>query len=75
MSSVAVPAFSASRFRAEREGDWIEFDRLLTRLEKGSASSLTTDELLRLPVLYRATLSSLSIARATSLDRALNDHL
>ncbi len=66
---------SASRFRAEREADWIEFDRLLTRLEKGSASSLGTDELLRLPVLYRATLSSLSIARATSLDRALNDHL
>jgi uncharacterized membrane protein SpoIIM required for sporulation len=71
----AAPAFSASRFRAEREGDWLEFDRLLTRLEKGSAASLSTDELLRLPVLYRATLSSLSIARATSLDRALNDHL
>lgn len=74
-SAPAAPAFSASRFRAEREGDWIEFDRLLTRLEKGSAASLGTDELLRLPVLYRATLSSLSIARATSLDRALNDHL
>ena len=75
MSSAIAPAFSPTRFRAEREGDWVEFDRLLTRLEKGSASSLTTDELLRLPVLYRATLSSLSIARATSLDRALNDHL
>lgn len=71
----AAPAFSASRFRAEREGDWVEFDRLLTRLEKGSAASLSTDELLRLPVLYRATLSSLSIARATSLDRALGAHL
>jgi uncharacterized membrane protein SpoIIM required for sporulation len=75
MNAVTAPAFSASRFRAEREDDWIEFDRLLTRLEKGSAASLSTDELLRLPVLYRATLSSLSIARATSLDRALNDHL
>jgi uncharacterized membrane protein SpoIIM required for sporulation len=70
-----APTFTASRFRAEREGDWIEFDTLLTRLEKGSAASLSTDDLLRLPVLYRATLSSLSIARATSLDRALNDHL
>jgi uncharacterized membrane protein SpoIIM required for sporulation len=67
--------FSASRFRAEREGDWIAFDALLTRLENGSAASLSTEELLRLPVLYRATLSSLSIARATSLDRALNDYL
>lgn len=75
MPAVQAPAFSASRFRAEREADWIIFDQLLTRLEKGSASSLSTDELLRLPVLYRATLSSLSIARATSLDRALNDHL
>lgn len=74
-ASLTAPAFSASRFRAEREGDWIEFDKLLTQLEKGSAASLGTDELLRLPVLYRATLSSLSIARATSLDRALNDHL
>ncbi|NJS14995.1 MAG: stage II sporulation protein M [Sphingopyxis sp.] len=74
-TTLQAPAFSASRFRTERENDWIEFDRLLTRLEKGSAASLSTDELLRLPVLYRATLSSLSIARATSLDRALNDHL
>jgi len=74
-AALQTPAFSASRFRAEREGDWIAFDALLTRLEKGSAAALSTDELLRLPVLYRATLSSLSIARATSLDRALNDHL
>ena len=74
-ASLSAPAFSASRFRAEREADWIAFDALLTRLEKGSAASLSTDELLRLPVLYRATLSSLSIARATSLDRALNNHL
>lgn len=75
ISADTAPAFSASRFRAEREADWTAFDALLTRLEKGSAASLSTDELLRLPVLYRATLSSLSIARATSLDRALNDYL
>jgi uncharacterized membrane protein SpoIIM required for sporulation len=69
------PAFSPSRFRAEREADWTDFDVLLTKLERGSAASLSTYQLLRLPVLYRATLSSLSIARATSLDRALNDYL
>lgn len=68
-------AFSTARFREEREADWNEFDRLLTRLERGSARSLTDEELLRLPVLYRATLSSLSIARATSLDRAMLDYL
>jgi hypothetical protein len=36
---------------------------------------LTSEELLELPILYRATLSSPSIARATSLDKALLDHL
>lgn len=75
MTDRTVPAFSSNRFRSEREGDWIAFDKLLTRLEKRGAKSLDTDELLQLPVLYRATLSSLSIARATSLDKALLDHL
>lgn len=70
-----APSFSTSRFRAEREADWIAFDLLLTTLEKKGAKALTSDELLQLPLLYRATLSSLSIARATSLDKALLDHL
>ncbi len=73
--AIDAPSFSTSRFRAEREADWIAFDALLTRLEKRGAKALTSDELLQLPLLYRATLSSLSIARATSLDKALLDHL
>lgn len=72
---IDAPPFSTSRFRAEREGDWIAFDALLTKLEKKGAKALTSDELLQLPLLYRATLSSLSIARATSLDKALLEHL
>lgn len=74
-ATIDAPAFSTSRFRAEREADWIAFDALLTRLEKRGAKGLSSEELLQLPVLYRATLSSLSIARATSLDKALLDHL
>ncbi len=74
-SPAALPAFSTGRFRAEREADWIAFDGLLTKLEKKGAKALSSDELLALPLLYRATLSSLSIARATSLDKALLDHL
>jgi len=70
-----APSFSTSRFRAEREADWIAFDLLLTKLEKKGAAALTSDELLQLPLLYSATLSSLSIARATSLDKALLGHL
>ena len=75
MSAAELPAFSTSRFRAEREADWIAFDLLLSKLEKKGAAALTSDELLQLPILYRATLSSLSIARATSLDKALLGHL
>lgn len=75
MSAAELPTFSTGRFRAEREADWIAFDLLLGKLEKRGAKALTSDELLQLPILYRATLSSLSIARATSLDKALLDHL
>jgi len=65
----------SSRFRAEREPDWRRLEALLTRVEKGSAASLSVDELIAAPVLYRAALSSLSVARATSLDQSLIDYL
>ena len=73
--AMTAPSFSSGRFRAEREADWIAFDLLLTKLERKGAKALSSEELLQLPILYRATLSSLSIARATSLDKALLDHL
>lgn len=66
---------SLDSFRADREGDWRAFDELLTRAEKRSPNTLSDDELLSLPILYRSTLSSLSVARATSLDQALIAHL
>ena len=61
----------STTFRREREGSWRELERLVERFEKGRASALSAAELARLPVLYRAALSSLSVARAISLDRAL----
>ena len=63
------------RFRAEREDDWKRLERLLTKVGKGSAKALSDEELLVLPVLYRQALSSLSVARATSLDQSLVDYL
>ena len=63
------------RFRAEREDDWRRLDRMLRKAEARSASALTDDELVELPVLYRAALSALSSARATSLDQALVAYL
>lgn len=66
---------SLDSFRLDREGDWKAFDDLLTRAEKRSPKSLSDEEILSLPVLYRSTLSSLSVARATSLDQALTAYL
>ena len=47
MSAAELPAFSTSRFRAEREADWIAFDLLLTKLEKKGAASSPEAEKLR----------------------------
>lgn len=63
------------RFRAEREDDWRRLETLLTKVGKGSPKALSDEELLALPVLYRQALSSLSVARATSLDQSLVDYL
>jgi len=63
------------RFRAEREADWRRLERLLDRAQKGGLKKLTPPELLDLPILYRQALSSLSVARAISLDQALIDYL
>jgi uncharacterized membrane protein SpoIIM required for sporulation len=59
------------RFRAEREADWRRLETLLSRVEKGGARKLNRDELVEMPVLYRQALSSLSMARAISLDQGL----
>jgi uncharacterized membrane protein SpoIIM required for sporulation len=65
----------SSRFRAEREADWARLEQLLSRAETRSARALSDDELIAMPVLYRSALSSLSVARATSLDQNLIDYL
>ncbi len=65
----------STRFRREREGTWRDFEKLVARFERGGFRQLNADELARLPVLYRAVLSSLSVARAISLDRNLPTYL
>lgn len=71
----AAPLVNASRFRAAHQADWERLEALVNRLERGSIRRLSDDDLLALPVLYRSTLSSLSVARETSLDRALIGYL
>jgi uncharacterized membrane protein SpoIIM required for sporulation len=63
------------RFRLEREATWERLEKLLTQTERRSPQSLSDEDMLAIPALYRATLSSLSVARATSLDQALVDYL
>ena len=76
MSGVS-PQFTlkSAAFRAEREASWRQLEALLWRLQRHGLAGLSAIDLARLPVLYRATLSSLSVARAISLDRNLLEYL
>lgn len=65
----------SAQFRREREGVWRELETLVARAERHGMDSLDGDSVARLPTLYRATLSGLSVARAISLDRNLLDYL
>jgi uncharacterized membrane protein SpoIIM required for sporulation len=61
----------SSEFRKGREESWRELEGLVGRVERRGVRALSLDELLRLPILYRAALSSLSVARTIALDRNL----
>ncbi|HEY7852508.1 MAG TPA: stage II sporulation protein M [Caulobacteraceae bacterium] len=72
---MTVPTLKSQRFRAEREADWRRLETLLRKAEGGRASRLTADELMEIPLLYRGVISSLSVARGTSLDASLAAYL
>ena len=61
----------SSEFRKGRQDSWRELEGLVGRVERRGVRSLSLDELQRLPILYRAALSSLSVARTIALDRNL----
>jgi len=63
------------QFRAAREGEWQRLEEIIRRCERRSVRALSDDDLLALPVLYRGALSSLSVARETSLDLELITYL
>ncbi|MEM7120737.1 MAG: stage II sporulation protein M [Pseudomonadota bacterium] len=62
-------------FRREREATWKKLQDLLARIERNGIKSASAQELHDLPILYRATMSSLSVARSISLDRNLLQYL
>jgi uncharacterized membrane protein SpoIIM required for sporulation len=62
-------------FRREREASWQELEDLIALADRDGVRALTAGQLARLPHLYRATLSALSVARSISLDQALTQYL
>lgn len=62
-------------FRRERESEWLALEDLLERALPRGLSALEEEELHSLPMLYRGAVSSLEVARATTLDRELVDYL
>jgi uncharacterized membrane protein SpoIIM required for sporulation len=72
---VTAAALRSVAFRLEREKEWRELEVLVARIERRGVASLTPVELARLPILHRSALSSLSVAKATSLDRNAVDYL
>ena len=68
-------ALKSLEFRREREAAWQALDELVGRVEQRGLASLSAEELHRLPTLYRGVVSSLSVARAISLDKNLLAYL
>jgi uncharacterized membrane protein SpoIIM required for sporulation len=73
--STAHFALKSVAFRLEREAHWRELEILVEQVERRGVRTLTTEELARLPELYRGAVSSLSVARAISLDQGLVTYL
>jgi len=61
----------SSEFRRAREASWRKLEAIVEIAEKRGLGALGLDDLEQMPLLYRSTLSSLSVARAIALDRHL----
>ena len=72
---MADELLASYRFREERQARWQALEALIERAERKGLASLQADELLEIPLLYRACASSLSVARSISLDANLVAYL
>lgn len=68
-------AIRSVEFRREREPSWRELEEILDLVDRRGLKALSEDQLYRLPTLYRGAVSSLSVARTITLDRALIAYL
>jgi uncharacterized membrane protein SpoIIM required for sporulation len=71
---VSTPGPWSVQFRLKRQAAWQELEELVARCERG-VERIGGEKLARLPVLYRAAVSALGVARASVLDRSLLDYL
>ncbi len=70
IDAAEVAALRSDRFRLAREADWRRLDKIVGRIEAGRIGAIADDDLLALPALYRMLVSSLAVARETTLDAA-----
>ncbi len=75
MATAAPRQMRSVEFRKEREATWRELEAMIAEADRRGLRALSAEQLARLPHLYRAALSSLSVARSISLDRALTAYL
>jgi len=75
MTTKPAALLKSYRFREERESDWAKLDLILKRAEKRGATALSDEDMTALPRLYRQAVSSLSVARAISLDQNVISYL
>lgn len=61
----------SAEFRKGREQSWKQLADMVNRIEKHGIDTLSAAEVEQLPLLYRAVMSSLSVARNIVLDRHL----
>ena len=73
--SKSEPVVWSVSFRRERQDTWRELEDLVNRCERDGLANMSADKLARLPVLYRATVSALGVARSSLLDQNLRDYL
>jgi uncharacterized membrane protein SpoIIM required for sporulation len=59
----------SNAFRRGREAGWRELEHLVEKAERSGMGALKVEELQRLPMLYAAAVSSLSVARSIALER------
>jgi uncharacterized membrane protein SpoIIM required for sporulation len=69
------PALRSAAFRRDREHSWKHLELLMARAERSGLRKLSAEDVTALASTYRTALSSLSVARAISLDRNLVEYL